>query len=146
MRSMIRYAVLMSPFLWAPALVGAGGATDPADAIARYDAAWRARDAAALKDVIGAEYVYFTSRGGQWSRARWLEFMLSPKYELAEARRSEIEVRVTGYTAVASTRWIGHGRYDGKAFDDDQRCSLTLGRGADGWQILSEHCTQIVPR
>lgn len=146
MHPLTRAAVLLCLLLLTPTFAGANGASDPAEAIARCDAAWRARDAAALEEVVGAEYVYFTSRGGQWSRTRWLEFMLSPEYELAEARRTEIDVHVTGDTAVASTRWIGHGRYDGKPFDDDQRCSLTLARGADGWKILSEHCTQIVPR
>jgi ketosteroid isomerase-like protein len=115
----------------------------PEAVITRYDAAWSARDEAALQGLIGPRYVYFTSRGGEWSRDRWFAFMLSPAYVLGAAERSEIRVVESGDTAVASTRWIGHGTFEGRPFDDDQRCSITLGRRDGAWSILSEHCTQI---
>ena len=114
-------------------------------AIRDYDAAWNRKDAAAFDKLLAPDYVYFTSKGAVWTKQRWLGLMLSPKYELESAQRSEIVVHLTGDTAMAGTRWQGHGSYDGKPFRDDQRCSLALRREAGAWQVLSEHCTQIVP-
>jgi ketosteroid isomerase-like protein len=114
-------------------------------AIQDYDEAWNRKDAAGFEKRLAPDYVYFTSKGAVWSKPRWLALMLSPKYTLASARRSDIAVHRTGDTAVASSRWQGHGRYDGKPFRDDQRCSLVLRREAADWRILAEHCTQIVP-
>jgi ketosteroid isomerase-like protein len=113
-------------------------------AIARYDEAWGRRDAAVLGQILAANYVYFTSKGALWSRQRFLDLLLSPKYLLEASERSEIQVHRTGNTAVASSRWKGHGSYDGKAFRDDQRCSLVLLQERARWIMLSEHCTQIV--
>jgi ketosteroid isomerase-like protein len=124
----------------------ASGAASLEQAVARYDEAWNARDATALNQLLAPDYVYFTSRGAVWSRTRWLEFMLSPKYVLNAAKRSEIAIHQTGDAAVVSTRWIGNGSYDGRVFDDDQRCSIGLARTGGTWRILSEHCTQITPR
>lgn len=115
------------------------------DAIRAYDAAWNRKDAVAFERLLAPGYVYFTSKGAVWSKQRWLGLMLSPAYALESARRSDIVVQVTGDTAVAATRWQGHGSYGGKPFRDDQRCSLALREGTAGWQVLSEHCTQIVP-
>ena len=144
---------------WAAAIVAAGLACAAAtaaqtpdrdgegvrQAIRGYDAAWNRKDAAAFDKLLAPDYVYFTSKGAVWSKQRWLGLMLSPRYELESAQRSDIVVHATGDTAVAGTRWQGHGRYDGKPFRDDQRCSLALRREAGAWQVLSEHCTQIVP-
>lgn len=116
----------------------------PQQVIARYDAAWSARDEVALQRLIAPTFVYFTSRGGEWSRSRWFTFMLSPAYQLKAAERTEVVVVPSGDVAVASTRWIGRGSYEGRPFNDDQRCSIVLARTHQSWRILSEHCTQIV--
>ena len=114
-------------------------------AIQDYDEAWNRKDAAAFEKLLAPDYVYFTSKGAVWPKPRLLSLMLSPKYTLESARRSDIAVHTTGDTAVAASRWQGHGSYDGKPFRDDQRCSLVLRREAADWRILAEHCTQIVP-
>lgn len=119
----------------------------PEQAVARYDAAWSARDEAELQRLIAPNFIYFTSRGGEWSRDRWFAFMLSPDYRLEAARRHEIVVTRSGDdVAVASTRWTGHGSYQGRPFEDDQRCSIALARLDEAWRVVSEHCTQITPR
>lgn len=74
-----------------------------------------------------------------------LDMAFSPKYTLLSAERSEIEVHRMSGTVVVSSRWRGHGTYDGQEINDDQRCSIVLGRDQQRWRILSEHCTQIVP-
>jgi ketosteroid isomerase-like protein len=112
--------------------------------VERYDRAWNHKDAAGIEHILAANYVYFTSKGRVQSRQQVLDMALSPKYSLASAERSEIKVYRTSNTAVVSSRWKGHGTYDGQEFHDDQRCSIVLVRENQRWQILSEHCTQIV--
>jgi ketosteroid isomerase-like protein len=109
-----------------------------------YDNAWNHKDAAALERILAPEYVYFSSKGEVRSRQSLLDELLSPKYKLASAERTELKVYVTSGTAVVSSRWKGHGTYDGQPFNDDQRCSIVLARANEKWLVLSEHCTQIV--
>jgi len=109
-----------------------------------YDNAWNHKDTAAIERILAPDYVYFSSKGQVTSRQSLIEELLSPKYKLASAERTELKVYLTLDTAVVSSRWKGHGTYDGQEFHDDQRCSIVLARGKQGWLVLSEHCTQIV--
>jgi len=112
--------------------------------IEAYDHAWNNKDAAAVGRLLAADYVYFSSKGQVESRQHMLEMLLSPKYILSSAERGEMKVYRMSGTAVVSSRWKGRGSYDGREFIDDQRCSVVLVRQKQGWQVLSEHCTQIV--
>jgi len=141
---MLRYVLGFILATLAAEGAGARETGSPQQAIERYDAAWVARDKAALEKLIAPDFVYFTSKGGEWSRSRWLAFMLSPAYALEAAKRTEIVVHSTGDVAIASTRWVGNGSFEGRPFRDDQRCSMTIARDAGSWRILSEHCTQII--
>jgi len=109
-----------------------------------YDHAWNNKDASALGSILAPDYAYFSSKGQVESRSHMLDMLLSPKYILASAERSEVKVYRMSGTAVVSSRWKGHGSYDGKEFHDDQRCSVVLVQKGLGWQVLAEHCTQIV--
>jgi ketosteroid isomerase-like protein len=113
--------------------------------IQKYDDAWNHKDMAAVERMLAAEYVYFSSKGQVRSRTSLLQEFASPKYKLEAAERTELKVYQTLETAVVSSRWKGHGTFDGKEFHDDQRCSIVLAKGKQGWMVLSEHCTQIVP-
>ena len=108
-----------------------------------YDNASNHKDAAALQRILAPEYVYFSSEGQVRSRQYLLDMLLSPKYKLASAERRELKVYVTSGTAVVSSRWKGHGTYDGQKFNDDQRCSIVLARAKEKWLVSSEHCSQI---
>ena len=112
----------------------------------RYDNAWNHKDGAAITRTLAPDYVYFSSKGEVRSRQSLLDEMLSPKYVLTSAERSEVKVYLTAGTAVVSSRWKGQGAYDGQEFHDDQRCSIVLAREKQEWLVLSEHCTQIVAR
>jgi len=112
--------------------------------VEEYDRAWNTKDAATVGRFLASDYVYFSSKGQVQTRQHVLDMLLSPKYILASAERSEMKVYRLADTAVVSSRWQGHGSYDGKQFRDDQRCSVVLVRQRQGWQVLSEHCTQIV--
>ena len=110
-----------------------------------YDNAWNHKDAALIERMLAPDYVYFSSKGAVSSRQQSLDMLRSPKYDLASAERSELKVYLASSTAVVGSRWKGHGAYDGQQFHDDQRCSIVLVQEKQGWQVLSEHCTQIVP-
>jgi ketosteroid isomerase-like protein len=97
--------------------------------VTRYDDAWNHKDTATIERVLAPDYVYFSSKGEVRSRQSLLEELLSPKYKLASAERTELKVYLTSDTAVVSSRWKGHGTYDGQEFHDDQRCSIVLARG-----------------
>ena len=113
--------------------------------VERYDAAWNRRDSIAVAGYLAPDYVYFSSTGRLAPRAQTLALLSSPAYVLVSAERTELEVtHATEAIAVVSSRWRGHGTWEGEAFRDDQRCSLVLGRNLGNWRILSEHCTQIV--
>ena len=105
--------------------------------VERYDNAWNHKDAAVIERILAPEYVYFSSKGEVRSRQSLLDELLSPKYILVSAERSEIKVYLTSGTAVVSSRWKGQGSYDGREFHDDQRCSIVLSRSGRDWRVLS---------
>ena len=114
------------------------------DFVNSYDKAWNRKDVAFVERLLATDYVYFTSKGGVWSRQKTLDLLRSAKYMLNSAERSEIDVYRTGKTAIVSSRWKGQGLYDGVEFRDDQRCSIVVAQEGGRWKVLSEHCTQIV--
>ncbi len=113
--------------------------------VAQYDSGWNSRDTVSVSRLLAPRYQYFTSRGGVRSRTEIIEFLADPAYLLKQAKRSELVVTLSGPVAVVSSRWQGHGTYRGKRFVDDQRCGQVWLQTARGWQLLSEHCVQIVP-
>jgi len=133
-------AVLGSP----PARTAASPDQDVVRIVEAYDHAWNNKDAAAAGSLLAPDYVYFSSKGQVESRSHMLDMLQSPKYILASAERSEVKAYRMSGTAVVSSRWKGHGSYDGTEFHDDQRCSIVLVQKAQGWLVLAEHCTQII--
>jgi hypothetical protein len=127
--------------------------------MARYDSAWSRQDTSAVNRILAPQYQYFTSRGAVSSRAESMAMLSDPGYRLERASRSEITVTLSGPVAVVSSRWQGRGTYRGEHFKDDQRCGQTwvlvdppretqeVAELWDSreWQLLSEHCVQIVP-
>ena len=122
-----------------------GGEEEVAGFVEKYDNAWNQREMATVERMLAPDYVYFSSKGQVRSRESLLQLFGSAKYKLESAERSELKVYRTMDTAVVSSRWKGHGTFDGREFHDDQRCSIVLVRGNEGWVVLAEHCTQIVP-
>lgn len=111
--------------------------------VEEYDEAVGRKDREALRNLMGSGFVYFTSSGAVRSRAEFIDFLTSAAYQPESRERSEIEVHLHGTTAVVASRWQGRGTYAGTPFDDDQRCSLVVGRVSGEWKLLSEHCTPI---
>lgn len=122
--------------------------TDPAilSTVHALDSAWARRDTVTIRRLIAPDYIYFSSLGGTRD-ADWLvRLVASPEYHLDYVQRSDLVAYQWAQTAVVSTRWVGRGRYGKETIDDDQRCSLVLTRSTGAWRVVSEHCTQIVPR
>jgi hypothetical protein len=136
--------------LWAlmQAAPSAGAAqTDPpaiARLVARYDSAWNRRDSLTVNLLLAPNYQYFSSRGSVSTRAETMRFLSDPGYRLERADRSEVVVTLSGPVAVVSSRWQGQGTYQDERFVDDQRCGQTWVRTGDTWQLLNEHCVQIL--
>jgi ketosteroid isomerase-like protein len=111
-----------------------------------YDSAWNYRDTATVAALLTDDYMFFSSGGHVLGRAETLSLLASPDYVLETAERSELEVtHMSPGVAVVSSRWKGHGAWEGESFTDDQRCSLVLGHSTGEWRLLAEHCTQIKP-
>ena len=91
------------------------------------------------------EYTYFTSVGGLNDKAATLAFLADTGYALTLSRRTDVRVKVTGSTAVISSRWEGEGRYRAEAVHDDQTCGLTWIWSTDRWLLLAEHCINRKP-
>jgi ketosteroid isomerase-like protein len=113
--------------------------------VAQYDSAWNRQDTVTVGRLMAPEYQYFTSLGAVRSRVPMLAFLGSREYVLQAAERSEVVVTLSGPVAVVSSRWKGHGTYQGKRFVDDQRCGLVWRESGQRWQLVSEHCIQIAP-
>lgn len=114
--------------------------------VATYDSAWNRRDTITVGRLLAPRYRYFTSRGDVRARPEVMAFLADPAYVLADAKRSELVVTLSGAVAVVSSRWQGHGTYQGERFVDDQRCGLVWQQTGRAWQLLSEHCVQIAPQ
>jgi ketosteroid isomerase-like protein len=112
--------------------------------IENYDKAWNQKDVRSLEQILAPNYVYFSSDGQVRSRQYMLDFLRSPGYVLNSAERGDLQAYRAADTVVVSSRWKGHGTYEGKEFRDDQRCGLVFTRDGQHWKLLSEHCTQIV--
>lgn len=112
-------------------------------AIKKFDFGWEHKNMKAVDSVLSPAYIYFTQSGNTFSRDSVVATSGENDYLLHDMSRSEIEVTLTGNTAVVSSRWKGQGIYRGVAFNEDQRCSLVLIKKDNKVQILSEHCTPI---
>lgn len=111
--------------------------------IRKFDEGWRHKNMKEVDAVLAPAYVYFTQSGGTFSRDSVVATSGSVNYTLQDMSRSAYDVELFENTAVVSTRWQGKGSYHGTAFNEDQRCSITILKHHDKIEILSEHCTPI---
>lgn len=111
--------------------------------IKKFDAGWEKKDMGAVDSVLGPSYIYFTQSGNTFTRDSVVATAGQSTYTLSSMDRSEMEVTITGNTAIVSTRWKGVGTYRSVPFNEDQRCSIVLIKENGRVQILSEHCTPI---
>lgn len=114
--------------------------------VARYDEAWMKKDLRAIEKILAPSYVYVSSRGDVSDLAKTRALVSSPGYRLAVGRRDGLAAHRFGETVVVTSHWVGSGEFEGKPFEDDQRCSVVVGFADTAGRVLSEHCTNIPPK
>ena len=113
--------------------------------IAAFDKGWQQKNASLVDSVLSDQYVYFTQSGHTFDRGNLIKTAADSIYTLQTMQRQEFTIQLEGNTAVVNTIWKGKGTYHGQAFDDNQRCSITIVKHNGKVKILSEHCTPIRP-
>lgn len=113
--------------------------------IERFDAGWQYKNPQIVDSVLSSHYLYFTQSGNTFDRASLLATARSQVYTLQTMKREEVTIQLDGNTAVVNTIWSGKGLYHGEAFNDRQRCSITIVKHRKKVRILAEHCTPIKP-
>jgi hypothetical protein len=111
--------------------------------INRFDEGWRNKNATLVDSVLSPQYLYFTQSGGTFDRTSLVKTAASSEYTLQTMERQEFTMQIEGNSAVVNTIWKGNGAYHGEAFNDKQRCSITIVKLNGQVKILSEHCTPI---
>jgi hypothetical protein len=113
------------------------------DVVHRFDEGWKNKQKGLVDSVLSPQYVYFTQSGNTFNRTSLVETAGSDVYQLQTMERESFTVRIEGNTAVVNTIWKGKGIYHGEAFNDRQRCSITIVKHEGKVRILAEHCTPI---
>ena len=108
-----------------------------------FDKGWRTKNARLVDSVLSPNYLYFTQSGRTFDRPSLVATAGSDIYELQNMGRESFTVQLEGNTGVVNTVWTGKGIYHGEAFDDKQRCSITVVKHDGKVIILAEHCTPI---
>ena len=111
--------------------------------INQFDNGWKNKKMNTVDSALSPMYTYFTQSGGIFSRDSVVATAGESGYMLRDMSRSEMDITITGNTAIVSTRWKGKGSYRGTMFDEDQRCSIVVVKKDNKVEILSEHCTPI---
>ena len=111
--------------------------------ITKFDEGWQTKKARIVDSVLSEKYVYYTQSGNVFDRASLVGTAGSDIYTLQTMERENLTVEIEGNTAVVNSVWKGKGIYHGEAFNDRQRCSITIVKHDGKVRILSEHCTPI---
>ena len=111
--------------------------------ITKFDEGWQTKKASIVDSVLSEKYVYYTQSGNIFDRASLVGTAGSDIYTLQTMERENLTVEIEGNTAVVNSVWKGKGIYHGEAFNDRQRCSITIVKHDGMVRILSEHCTPI---
>ena len=111
--------------------------------ITKFDEGWQTKKARIVESVLYEKYVYYTQSGNVFDRASLVGTAGSDIYTLQTMERENLTVEIEGNTAVVNSVWKGKGIYHGEAFNDRQRCSITIVKHDGKVRILSEHCTPI---
>jgi uncharacterized protein (TIGR02246 family) len=112
--------------------------------IAAWHAAWFAKDAAAIAQMMAEDYVYVAPNGAILDRAAILQIVGDPTYGLTGGTHAETTVVMLGEdAALVRHRWQGTGTFRGQVFVDDHRCATVCDRSSGRWCIRYEQCSAI---
>lgn len=113
------------------------------EVVQHFDEGWKNKQKERVDSVLSPQYLYFTQSGNTFDRVRLVETAGSDVYQLQTMERESFTIQLEGNTAVVNTIWKGKGFYHGEAFNDRQRCSITIVKHEGKVRILAEHCTPI---
>ena len=111
--------------------------------IAAFDKGWENKNPKMVDSVLSDKYMYYTQSGNPFNRENLIATAGSDIYTLQNMKRESLTMQIDGDAAVVNTIWSGKGVYHGEAFDDRQRCSITIVKHKGIVKILAEHCTSI---
>ena len=112
--------------------------------ISAWHAAWFAKDAAAIAQMMAEDYVYVAPNGAILDRAAILQIVGDPTYGLTGGTHAETTVVMLGDgAALVRHRWKGTGTFRGQVFVDDHRCATVCDRSSGRWRIRYEQCSAI---
>lgn len=111
--------------------------------IAAFDKGWESKNPKLVDSVLSDKYMYYTQSGNPFNRENLIATAGSDIYSLQDMKRESMTMQIDGDAAVVNTIWSGKGVYHGEAFDDRQRCSITIVKHKGIVKILAEHCTTI---
>lgn len=111
--------------------------------IDKFDNGWKNKQGNVVDSVLSPQYMYYTQSGKTFDREGIVATAASNVYTLENMARQKRNMQIDGNTAVVNTTWIGKGVYYGNAFNDTQRCSITIVKQDGDVRILAEHCTPI---
>lgn len=109
----------------------------------KFDTGWRNKKSELVDSALSQQYVYYTQSGKAFDRNGIISTAASNVYLLDDMERKNLDIHIDGHTAVVNTIWRGKGIYYGEAFNDTQRCSVTIVKHDGEVKILAEHCTPI---
>jgi hypothetical protein len=104
--------------------------------------AWLDKNAALVEKLMADEYMYIAPNGQMLDRQAILKIIRSPGYHLDNGTRTEVIIKPVGEdAAVVMHRSQAEGRFEGKSFKDDYRCTMLCIRHGDEWRVMLEQCS-----
>jgi uncharacterized protein (TIGR02246 family) len=104
--------------------------------------AWLDKDASVIERLAADDYLYVGPGGITMDRAAILAVIRSPGYRLDHGVRTEVFVRSLAADAViVRHHYRGAGSFEGRPFDDDQRCVMIWAKQDGAWRLVMEQCS-----
>ena len=109
-----------------------------------YNDMIKRNDAAAIENVLSADYMYTSSEGSLNTREQEIARFKSGKIKIDSAELTEQKVRIIGNAgAIETGKFHVKGKNDGKAFDEVERYTTTWTWRSGRWQIVADHTSSI---
>jgi ketosteroid isomerase-like protein len=112
---------------------------------ARWAAAERAGDTAALSEIAAADFALVGPFGFVLDRTHWLERYTTGGLRTSSLVWDEVEVRDFGHTAIAIGRQTQQATYRGQPADGQFRVSHVFVRDGDRWALAGLHLSLAAP-
>ena len=112
---------------------------------AAWDKAWFDKDAAAADRMMAEDCIFIGPNGHFAPRSLLMDIIRSPRYQIQEGTRTEVQIVPLGQDGVVITdHWRGHGiRPDGGTFNDEARSTFVWARRVGEWKLVLGQSTNI---